>query len=465
VGSGPNGLAAAAVLAREGRSVLVLEQHTDVGGGTQTRQLTLPGFHHDVCSAVHPMGVLSPLFRSLPLHEHGLEWIHPRASVAHPFSDGTAAILERSFDGTGASIGPDAKAWCRLIEPFLGHPRHLFEDVLGPLRLPRQPIVMARFGVLGLQSAVRLARKRFIGERAQALLAGCAAHSVLPLDKAPSAAVGLLFAISAHIEDWPVARGGSQAISRALESYLRSLDGRVETGRRVESMTDIPDSRAVLFDLSPSAVARIAGEALPLGYRRRLSRFHYGPGAFKMDWALAGPIPWRAQECLHASTVHVGDGMREIALSEADAWHGRITERPFLIVAQQSQFDDSRAPAGQHTGYAYCHVPSGSPVDMTERIEAQIERFAPGFRDIVLARHVTTPLDFERQNPNYVGGAITGGAADLSQLFTRPVFRLNPYTTPNPRLYMCSASTPPGGGVHGMCGYYAARAALGRVLR
>jgi phytoene dehydrogenase-like protein len=465
VGSGPNGLAAAVVLAQQGRSVLVIEAEREVGGGTRTSELTLPGFHHDVCSAVHPMAALSPLFRTLPLHEHGLEWIRPPVSVAHPFADGSAAVIERSFERTGEHLGPDARAWRGLIEPFLGRPDRLFEDLLGPLRLPSQPIVMARFGLLGLRAATALARARFTGARAQALFAGCAAHSVLPLDKIPSAAVGLVFAISAHVEDWPIARGGSHAITRALRSYLGSIGGEVETARRVRSMADIPDSRAVLFDLSPGPIARIAADALPGGYRRRLARFRSGPGAFKVDWALAGPIPWKAPECRRASTIHVGDTMQEIAQSEADTWDGRITERPFLIVTQQSPFDDSRAPAGQHTGYAYCHVPNGSTVDMTERIESQLERFAPGFRDLVLARHVMTPRDFEDYNPNYVGGAITGGATDLPQLFTRPVARLNPYTTPNPRIYMCSASTPPGGGVHGMCGYYAAHAALGRVLR
>jgi phytoene dehydrogenase-like protein len=465
VGSGPNGLAAAVVLALAGRSVLVLEQEDLIGGGTRTSELTLPGFSHDVCSAVHPMGALSPLFRRLPLGEHGLEWIRPPVSVAHPFDDGTAGIIAQSLDETGDTIGRDAQAWRRLVGPFLRAPHELFEGLLGPLRFPAQPIAMARFGFLGLRSARGLSRRYFSGERAQALFAGCAGHSVLPLDKIPSAAVGLVFAISAHVEAWPVARGGSRAITAALASLLRSLGGSIETGRRVSSMTDIPDSRAVLFDLAPTAVARIAGDALPAGYRNRLGGYRYGPGAFKLDWALDGPIPWRAKECLRASTVHVGGTMAEIALAEADAWLGRVTERPFLIVAQQSQFDDSRAPAGKHTGYAYCHVPGGSTVDMTDRIEAQMERFAPGFRDLVLARHITTPVDFERYNPNYVGGAITGGAADLAQLFTRPVTRLNPYTTPNPRLFLCSASTPPGGGVHGMCGYHGAQAALHRVLR
>lgn len=465
VGSGPNGLAAAVALAQAQRSVLVLEAKDEIGGGTRTAELTLPGFRHDVCSAIHPMGVLSPFLRTLPLHEHGLEWLEAPASVAHPFEDGRAAILACSLDETGATLGPDADRWRKLVAPFLKHPDKLMEDLLGGLRPPRQPLVMARFGRLGLRSAVRLANKWFQGEEAKGLFAGCAGHSILPLDKALTAAVGLVFAVTGHIRAWPCAQGGSHAVTKSLASYLRALGGRVETGCRVTSLDDLPDSKAVLFDLAPRQIAQICGDELPAGYRKRLGKYRYGPAAFKMDWALDGPIPWRNPACATASTVHVGGALDEIAASEKDMWEGRCSERPFLLVCQQSQMDPSRAPEGKHTGYAYCHVPAGSTVDMSGRIEAQIERFAPGFQDLILARHATAPADFAAYNECCIGGAITGGVADLGQLFTRPVARLNPYTTPNPRFYICSSSSPPGGGVHGMCGYHSAQAALKRVLQ
>jgi phytoene dehydrogenase-like protein len=465
VGSGPNGLAAAVALARQGASVLVLEAAEEVGGGTRTAELTLPGFAHDVCSAVHPMGILSPFFRTLPLREHGLEWIAPPASVAHPMPDDSAVLLGRSVERTGAGLGPDAAAWSRLVRPFLGDPHGLLADAMAPLRIPAHPVQLARFGLRGAFSANRLSRLLFREDRARALFAGCAAHSILPLACPLTAALGLIFAITAHVEDWPVARGGSHAITRALASYLASLGGRIETGRRVERLDELPPSRAVLFDTSPELLARIAGDALPAGYRRRLGRYRYGPGVFKLDWALDGPIPWQDPACLEASTVHVGGTLDEICASERDMYRGVHPERPFLIVCQQSQFDPSRAPTGRHTGYAYCHVPHRSSRDMGSAIEAQIERFAPGFRDRILARHAMGPGDFERMNPNYKGGAITGGVADAFQLFTRPVARLDPYSTPNPRLFICSASTPPGGGVHGMCGYWAAQSALKRLER
>jgi len=465
VGSGPNGLAAAIALAREGMSVLVLEAAAQIGGGTRTAELTLPGFAHDVCSAVHPMGILSPFFRTLPLREHGLEWIAPPASVAHPMPDGSAVVLRRSLEQTGAGLGRDAAAWSRLVGPFLGDPHGLLSDLMAPLRIPEHPIQLARFGLRAAFSANRLSRLVFREERARALFAGCAAHSLLPLTWPLTAALGLIFAITGHVEDWPVARGGSQAIGRALAAYLESLGGRIETGRRIEKLDELPPSRAVLFDTSPELLARIAGDALPAGYRRRLGRYRYGPGVFKLDWALDGPIPWQDAACLEASTVHVGGTLEEICASERDMYRGVHAERPFLIVCQQSQFDPSRAPEGKHTGYAYCHVPHGSTLDMRSAIESQIERFAPGFRDRILARHAMGPGDFERINPNYKGGAITGGAADAFQLFTRPVARLDPYSTPNPRLFLCSASTPPGGGVHGQCGYWAAQSALKRLGR
>jgi phytoene dehydrogenase-like protein len=443
----------------------VLEAADTVGGGMRTRELTLPGFRHDECSAIHPMGILSPYFRQLPLAEHGLEWVQFPASVGHPLDDGPAAMIYESFEETAATIGPDGKRWQRLFEPFLDHPHDLLADLMGPLRLrPRRPLKMARFGSKGLRRATRFATGAFEGERARALFAGCAGHSVLPLDFLGTAALGLIFSLTAHVTAWPCARGGSERIAHALASYFESLGGKIELGRRVGSVEDLPDARVVLFDLTPKPLVDILGDELPERYRRRLLRYRYGPGTFKVDWALSQAIPWKDPAVANASTVHVGGTLAEIAASEADAWHGRHCEKPYLILCQQSNADESRAPAGQHTGYAYCHVPGGSDVDMTDRIESQIERFAPGFRDCILAKHVTRPRDFEDLNPNYVGGAVTGGAADLRQLFTRPVPRLDPYSTPNPRYFICSASTPPGGGVHGMCGYYAARSALGRIV-
>ncbi|MBI3784974.1 MAG: NAD(P)/FAD-dependent oxidoreductase [Deltaproteobacteria bacterium] len=459
VGSGPNGLAAAVELARGGASVLLLEARDEVGGGMRSAELTLPGFVHDVCSGCHPMAVLSLFFRSLPLAQHGLRWIHPSASVAHPLDGEPAVLLRSSLDDTARELNEDADSYRNLFSPLLKKPYELLADLLGPLRFPSHPLLMARFGLPGLLPAVGALRARFRGVRARAVLAGCAAHSILPLERPLTAAVAMIFALTAHIEDWPVAAGGSRSIGRALASYLSELGGRIETGRYVRRLADIPPARVVLFDTSPAQLADVCETILPPGYVRRLRRYRYGPGAFKLDWALDGPIPWRDPRCLEASTVHVGGTLEEIAAAEAAVWRGEHSERPFVLVVQQSQFDSSRAPAGKHTGYAYCHVPAGSNVDCTAAIEQQIERFAPGFDERILARHKTFTADLERDNPNYVGGAITGGVSDLFQFFTRPVARLDPYSTPNPRLFLCSASTPPGGGVHGMCGYFAAQSA------
>jgi phytoene dehydrogenase-like protein len=463
IGSGPNGLSAAVELARNGASVLVLEAAETIGGGTRTAELTLPGFHHDVCSSVHPLGILSPYFSQLPLAEHGLNWIQPRASVAHPLDGEPAVILSASLDATASALGQDAAAYRRLIGPLLRHPRELIEEVLGPAHLPRHPMVLARFGIPALLPAAVLGRSWFHGRRARALLAGCAAHSILPLSRPVSAAVGMLFLFSAHVETWPVARGGSAAITDALAAYLRSLGGRIETGRQVRSLSDLPPARLQLYDTSPAQVVDIASAMLPNGYLRSLRRFRYGPGIFKIDWALDGPIPWHDPTCLDSATVHVGGAFDEIAAGEAAVWRGEHPDKPFVIVVQSSLFDPTRAPAGKHTAWAYCHVPASSSVDLTDVVERQVERFAPGFRDLVLARHIMRTADLERYNANNVGGAITGGVTDLGQLFTRPTVRPNPYSTPNPRVYICSASTPPGGGVHGMCGYHAARAALRRL--
>jgi phytoene dehydrogenase-like protein len=464
VGSGPNGLAAAVAMAQEGARVLVLEGADTIGGGTRTAELTLPGFRHDVCSACHPMGILSPFFRSLALEGHGLRWVSPAVSVAHPLDGEPAVLLHRSVAETAGGLGVDARAYASLLSPFLVDPHGLLADLLGPLRIPKHPLRMLRFGLQGLRSASGLARSRFHGARARALFAGCAAHSILPLERSTTAALGLIFCIAGHVEPWPIAEGGSSAIARSLSSVLTSFGGRIEAGRSVRSLADLPPARVYLFDTSPAEVARIAHAVLPHGYVRRLRRFRYGPGVFKIDWALSGPIPWSDSAILGASTVHLGGTLEEIAAAESAVWRGEHPERPFVLLCQQSQHDPTRAPEGKHTGYAYCHVPPGSIEDRTLAIEKQVERFAPGFRDRILARHGMTAMDFERYNPAFVGGAIAGGAADLGQLFTRPVARWNPYSTPNPRVFLCSASTPPGGGVHGMCGYFAARSAL-RALR
>jgi phytoene dehydrogenase-like protein len=465
IGSGPNGLAAAVELAKGGASVLVLEAAEEIGGGTRTSELTSPGFLHDVCSAAHPMGGLSPFFRSLPLESHGLRWIRSPSSVAHPLDAGPAVILSRSIEETARSLGEDEAPYRKLFEPFLRDPHALLSDALAPLKMPRHPFLMARFGLRGLRSATALAKRTFRGAAAKALFAGCAAHAIQPLEHLLTGAIGIMFLFTAHVETWPIAEGGSRAITGALASYLASLGGEIRTHARVGSLSDLPEAKVFLFDTSPRLLARVAASILPAGYVRRLDRFRYGPGVFKMDWALDGPVPWSDPRCLEASTVHVGGTIEEIAASEAAMWRGEHPERPFVLFCQQSLFDPSRAPAGKHTGWGYCHVPNGSTKDMTEAMERQIERFAPGFKDRVLARKVFSTTDLERYNESYIGGAITGGVADLAQLFFRPVARFDPYSTPNPRLFLCSSSTPPGGGVHGMCGFFAARSAQRRLTR
>jgi phytoene dehydrogenase-like protein len=460
VGVGPNGLAAAITLARAGRSVLAVEANDTVGGGARSAELTLPGFIHDTCSAVHPLGIGSPFFQSLPLHEHGLDWIHPPAPLAHPFDDGTAATLERSVRATGATLKCDAEAYWRLMAPIARSWEKIAATTHAPLRMPQHLFALARFGLRAVWPARLLAEAWFRGERAKGLFAGLASHSILPLERAPTAAAGLVLGALGHAYGWPIPRGGSQQIADAMASYLRSLGGEIVTGQRVATLTQLPPARAVLLDVTPRQLVQIAGDRLPAGYRRALARYRYGPGVFKLDWALDGPIPWRAPECARAATVHLGGTLPKIAESERATWEGRHAERPFVLLAQQSLFDDTRAPAGKHTIWAYCHVPHGSTCDMTERIEAQIERFAPGFRDRILARHAMGPAAMEAHNANYVGGDINGGVQDFFQLYTRPTWSLNPYQTPAPGIYICSSSTPPGGGVHGLCGYFAAQAAL-----
>jgi phytoene dehydrogenase-like protein len=465
VGSGPNGLAAAITLAVAGRSVRVLEGAATIGGGTRTEELTLPGYLHDVCSGIHPLAVASPFLRSLPLAEHGLRLLHPELPLAHLLDGGRAAALHRSLDLTARGLGADGAAYRRLMAPLVAGWQPLLADVLGPPRLPRHPLLTGRFAVDAVRPVDRLARARFRGEPARALLAGCGAHSMLPLSAAGTSAFALGLGCLGHAAGWPVAAGGSRAITDAMASLLRSLGGEIETGRPVASLADTGPARAVLLDVGPGALAAIAGDRLPARYRRALAEFRHGPGAFKIDYALSEPVPWAAEEARRAGTVHVGGTLSEIAAAEADVAARRHAERPFVLVGQQSLADPGRAPAGRHTLWAYCHVPSGSDRDMTAAVEGQIERFAPGFRDVVLARRATGPAALEARNPNMVGGDINGGAADLVQMLARPMARRVPYATPDERLFLCSASTPPGGGVHGMCGWHAARAALRGVLR
>jgi len=461
VGSGPNGLAAAITLARAGRRARLIEASDTLGGGCRSAALTLPGFIHDTCSAIHPLAVASPFFREMPLAEHGVEWVYPPAAFAHPLDDGTAVVVERDLTVTAANLGPDGAAYQRLIGPYVRDFSPLTDETLGPLRFPpRHPLALARFGALALLPAATLAKIAFRGKRARAMFAGVAAHSMLRLEAPVSAAYALVLATSAHAVGWPMPLGGSQTISDALVEILRGLGGEVETGRRVTSLDEFPDARAILLDIGPRQLASMAGERLPESYRRRLEKFRYGPGVFKIDFALNGPIPWKAKACARAATVHLGGTLEEIAASERAAWGGQHSERPFVLLVQPSMFDPSRAPAGKHTAWAYCHLPNGSAKDMTGAIEAQIERFAPGFRDCVIARHTRGAVEMEAYNPNYVGGDIMGGAQDIWQTFTRPMFSLRPYTTPLKGVYLCSSSTPPGGGVHGMCGYHAAKVAL-----
>jgi phytoene dehydrogenase-like protein len=461
VGSGPNGLAAAIALAREGCRTLLLEAKDVPGGGVRSAELTLPGFTHDVCSAIHPLGAGSPFFRALPLRAHGLEWIQPPLPLAHPLDGGRAAALERSLGATVMALGPDGRSYAALMRPLIESWDALADDILGPLlRVPRHPLLLARFGVRAVMSAQLLARVAFKREAARALFAGLAGHSVLPLGAPASASFGLVLGALAHAVGWPLPQGGAQRLTHALVGYYLSLGGELETGVEVTSLGDLPDARVTLLDLTPRQFLRLAGDRLPAGYRRRLERYRYGPGAFKIDYALDGPIPWQAEVCHSAGTVHVGGTLAEIAASERAAAKGRVAERPFVLVAQPSLFDRTRAPAGKHVAWAYCHVPHGFDGDMTERIEAQLERFAPGFGERVLARHVMGPAALERYNPNYVGGDISSGSNSLWQVVARPILSFNPYATPLKGVYLCSAATPPGGGVHGMCGYHAAKAAL-----
>ncbi|MDQ2952062.1 MAG: NAD(P)/FAD-dependent oxidoreductase [Chloroflexota bacterium] len=465
VGAGPNGLAAAITLARAGRSVTVYEANHDIGGGTRSAQLTLPGFTHDICSAFHPLAVASPFFRNADLTREGLQWVHPSAPLAHPLDDGTAVMLERSIDDTARGLGSDGDAYATLMAPFVDSWSALYDEVLGPvIHIPRSPFLLARFGLTAMRSARSVAR-RFTSARAPALLAGIAAHSFLPLEHPFTAAFVLMLGSTAHAVGWPVAKGGSGQIARAMTARLASLGGVVVTDHHVRGIGELPSARAYLFDTSPAQLEHIAGDRLSSGYRRALRRYRRGPGVFKLDYALDGAVPWRAKECLRAGTVHLGGTFDEIAASEREVWSGRAPERPFVLVGQQSLFDPTRAPAGKQTLWAYCHVPNGSTADMTARIEAQLERFAPGFSERVLKRVVATPADVERENASDAGGDISNGSHAGLQLLMRPRIALDPYATSARDIYLSSAATPPGGGVHGMCGYHAARSALRRALR
>ena len=463
IGAGPNGLAAAIVLAEAGLQVDVLEAQATPGGAARTLPLTLPGFQHDFGSAVYPLGAGSPFFSSLPLTDHGLEWIHSPAVLAHPLDDGTAVMLERDLDATKNSLGIDGAAWDKLMRPFVERWTEFAPVVLGPVSfLPPHPFLMARFGLVGLQSASAVAR-RFRSSRTRALFAGLAAHSFLSLDEPLSAAFGILMAVPAHAVGWPIPRGGAQSLTNALCGFLSTLGSKVITSSPVENLDALSDYNLLLCDLTPRQLLKIGSKKFSENYRRQLGRYRYGSGVFKVDFALNAPIPWRAPECLRAATVHLGGSFDEIAESEKAVRMGQHAERPFVLLAQPSLFDSSRAPAGKHTAWAYCHVPNGSQVNMLKRLENQIERFAPGFRECILARHVFSPADLEIMDANLVGGDIGGGVMDIRQILFRPTWGY--YATSAREIYICSASTPPGGGVHGMCGYHAAKMALSRWRR
>lgn len=463
VGSGPNGLAAAIEMASAGCSVAVFEAKETAGGGMRTAQLTLPGFLHDICSAIHPLGVGSPFFQKLSLEKYGLQWVHPTAPLAHPFDDGTAAMLERSIEATGEMLGPDKEAYRHLMQPLTERWGKIAEAILGPPRFPSHPIAVARFVVKALQSAESLAKRTFSNDPARGLFAGLAGHSVLPLDACITSAFALVLGILGHAYGWPFPKGGSQKIADALTQALMARGGKIFTGAEVKNIDELPKAQAIFLDVTPRQTLHLAGHHLPDSYKKKLEKYRYGPGVFKVDWALSAPIPWKAEMCKRAGTVHLGGTLEEIAASERQVWQGRHPEKPYVLLAQQSLFDNSRAPPGKHTAWAYCHVPNGSVIDMTDRIETQVERFAPGFKECILARHTFSPAAMESYNANYIGGDIAGGVQDFWQVAARPVASLNPYRTPLKGLYLCSSSTPPGGGVHGMCGYHAARAALRRL--
>jgi phytoene dehydrogenase-like protein len=464
IGSGPNGLAAAIIMQQAGLSVLLLEGKETIGGGMRTAEITLPGYWHDICSAVHPMAAASPYFTTLPLHEQGLEFIYPDVAAAHPFDDGTAAVLKHSLTETAQLLGDDAANYTNLVQPLLKIWPSIAADILGPFHFPKHPLSMAQFGLQALTSASYLSKK-FRTAKAKALWAGMAAHSIQPLTNAATSAIGLVLMVAGHLKGWPVPRGGSRSIANALASLFVSIGGKIETGQYVRSLSQLPSAKALLFDVTPAQLLQIAGERFSSIYKKQLQRYRYGMGVFKIDWALSEPVPFTATECREAGTVHIGNTLEEIVEGERLSSGGAHAEKPFVLLAQPSVFDDTRAPENKHTAWAYCHVPHGSTVDMTKAIEDQVERFAPGFKDTILGKHTMDTAQMEAYNPNYIGGDISGGIINLRQLYTRPAIRWSPYTTPAKGIYICSSATPPGGGVHGMCGYHAARKALHDVFK
>jgi phytoene dehydrogenase-like protein len=463
IGSGPNGLAAGIFLQQYGLSVLILEAKPTIGGGLRTAELTLPGFKHDICSAVHPLAAGSPFFKTLPLHNHGLEYLYPEVDAAHPFDNGTAAIVKHSIDETARLLGSDAQTYLDLFKPLVKSWPALAPDVLGPLHFPKEPLAMARFGLNALQPATLLA-KRFKTMEGKGLFAGMAAHAIQPLNNIATSAIALVLMANAHLGGWPIPKGGSQQIANALASYFLSLGGKIQTDFYVTSLQQLPSAHAVLFDITPKQLLQIAGHKFSPIYKWQLERYRYGDGVFKIDWALDAPIPFTANDCRKAGTVHIGGTLEEIVASEKAPVNGQHSNKPYILLAQQSLLDTSRAPEGKHTAWAYCHVPNGSTKDMTAIIENQVERFAPGFKETILAKHTFNTAQMQEHNPNYIGGDINGGVIDIGQLFTRPALRWSPYKTSVKGLYICSSSTPPGGGVHGMCGYYAAKRALKDVF-
>lgn len=459
VGSGPNGLAAAIMMQQKGLSVLLIEGKDTIGGGLRSAELTLPGYIHDICSAIHPLAVASPFFETLPLGDHGLEYIFPPVAAAHPFDNGTAAIIKTSIEETAALFGADEQAYKNLMQRVVKEWPLIAADVLGPLHYPKHPLAMARFGFTALSSAAHLV-KRFKTAEARGLIGGMAAHSILPLTNSATSAIALVLMAQAHLKGWPVPKGGSVCIANALASYFLSSGGKIETDFYVSSMDQLPSAHAVLFDVTPKQLLQIAGHKFSSIYKWQLERYRYGMGVFKIDWALDAPIPFTAPGCREAGTIHLGNTFEEIATTEQQCWDGKIVEKPFVLLTQSSLFDPTRAPKGKHTAWAYCHVPNGAQTDMTDAVEKQVARFAPGFRERILAKHTFNATQMEEYNPNYVGGDINGGVIDLGQLFTRPALRWSPYKTSAKGIYICSSSTPPGGGVHGMCGYHAAKRAL-----
>lgn len=461
VGSGPNGLAAAIRLAQAGLKVVVLEAAETPGGGVRSAEITLPGFIHDTCSSVYPMAFSSPYLSTLPLEKHGLQWVFPRAAAAHPFDDGTAALLHKSLTETAAGLGGDRAGYEALLGDLAARAEKLFGAALAPIRALKSPLLMASFGLRAMRSVRMIAHAYFKTEKARGMFAGIGGHAMVPLEKLTSAASALILATAAHAAGWPFVRGGSQNLTSALIAVLKSLGGEVMTEWPVASLDELPQTRLVLLDVTPRQLLRIAGDRVPGSYRRKLEKFRYGMGSFKIDWALSQPVPWKAPECRLAGTVHLGGSLDEIGESERRAWRGEIADRPYILFAQPSLFDSTRAPAGRHTAWGYCHVPNGYTGDMVDKIEQQVERFAPGFRDCVLARSVMGPKELENRNPNLIGGDLGAGAMTPTQLFLRPTTSL--YRTPLAGVYLCSASTPPGPGVHGMCGYFAAEMALREV--